>query len=119
MVGVYVFFLGIRFLFHRQKAPVSTCQNCDPGSVRPGYTGARDRQDTGAQARSGPLRLALAATVCTPRSTAARPSRPHRITDRRPPPLRTGRAAVLPLRGVAGSDADERGSEAGRGREWS
>ena len=38
MVGVYVFLSGIRFLFHRQKAPVSTCQNCDPASARPGYT---------------------------------------------------------------------------------
>ena len=30
-VGVYVFPSGSRFLFHRQKAPVFTCQNRDPG----------------------------------------------------------------------------------------
>ena len=95
-------------------------------------TGAHDRRDTAhrleqwaAHTATGPqrtvpspLRLALAA--CAPRGPqSSRPSQPHRITDRRPPPLRTGRAAVLPLRGVAGSVADERGSEAGRGREWS
>ena len=30
-MGVYVFLSGIRFLFHRKKAPVFTSQNRDPG----------------------------------------------------------------------------------------